>query len=149
MAGNHRTHVLIAGAGVAALETALALRTLAGELVFVELVAPEQQFTYRPLSVAEPYRYGEMRRFPLDRLAAAGGAALTPGSLRAIDAPAKRATLDDGSERTYDALVVATGAQQHDAVPGALTFGGAGSGTVLESLLERARAGGLRRIAFT
>ena len=149
MVSRRRTHVLIAGAGVAGLETALALQALAGELVSVELVAPEQAFTYRPLSVAEPYRYGEMRRFPLDRLVDAAGAALTPGSLATIDARAKSVTLGDGSERTYDALVVATGAQQQEAVPGALTFGGPGSGTALGSLLERARAGELRRIAFT
>jgi sulfide:quinone oxidoreductase len=149
MSNRRRTNVLIAGAGVAALETTLALQTLAGELVSVELVAPEREFTYRPLSVAEPYRYGEMRRFPLDRLADAAGATLTEGSLATIDARAKRVTLSDGSERTYDALVVATGTHQHEAVPGALTFGGPGSGTELASLLERARAGELRRIAFT
>jgi sulfide:quinone oxidoreductase len=149
MAADGRTHVLIAGAGVAALETALALRTLAGELVTVELVAPEREFTYRPLSVAEPYRFGEMRRFPLDRLVAAAGAALRPGSLAAVDARWKRVTLGDGSERTYDALVVAIGAQPREAVPGAITFGGPGSRDAIEALLERATAGELRRIAFT
>ena len=37
--------VVIAGAGVAALETALALRALAEDLVSVELIAPEEEFT--------------------------------------------------------------------------------------------------------
>src|SRR6266536_1819670 len=53
-----RVRVLVAGAGVAGLETALALRALAPEFVSVELVAPETEFTYRPLAVTEPFRVG-------------------------------------------------------------------------------------------
>ena len=53
------TKVLIAGSGVAGLEAALALRALAGEVVSVELVAPESDFVYRPLAVTEPFRVGE------------------------------------------------------------------------------------------
>ena len=48
--------VVAAGAGVAGLELALALRALAEDLVSVELIAPEREFTYRPLAVAEPFR---------------------------------------------------------------------------------------------
>ena len=51
-----RQRVLVAGAGVAGLETALALRALAADAASVELVAPEREFVYRPLAVAEPYR---------------------------------------------------------------------------------------------
>jgi hypothetical protein len=68
--------VLVAGAGVAGLETALALRALAPDVASVELLAPEREFVYRPMAVAEPFRVGEVRRFPLGRLvSAAGGAA--------------------------------------------------------------------------
>jgi len=41
--------VLIAGGGVAGLETLLALRALAGDLVDLELLAPEPALWYRPL----------------------------------------------------------------------------------------------------
>ena len=47
--------VLIAGAGPAGLEAALALRDLAGERVRITLLAPEDELTYRPLS-ASPSR---------------------------------------------------------------------------------------------
>ena len=77
--------VVIAGAGVAALETALALRALAGDLVSVELVAPEAEFTYRPLAVAEPFRVAEVQRFPLAALVAATGAALRRGTVARVD----------------------------------------------------------------
>jgi sulfide:quinone oxidoreductase len=49
------TNVLIAGAGVAGLEAALALRTVGEDRVSVELVSPDAEFVYRPLSVAEPF----------------------------------------------------------------------------------------------
>jgi sulfide:quinone oxidoreductase len=63
--------VVIVGAGVAGLETALALRVFEGESVAVELIAPETDFTYRPLAVAEPFRAADVVRFPLTSLAEA------------------------------------------------------------------------------
>jgi hypothetical protein len=60
-----RVDVLIAGGGVAALEATLALRALAEERVAITPVAPESDFIYRPLAVAEPFRVGEVARFPL------------------------------------------------------------------------------------
>ena len=47
--------VLIVGGGVAALETLMALRDLAGNRVRVTLVAGEPDFVYRPMAVAEPF----------------------------------------------------------------------------------------------
>jgi sulfide:quinone oxidoreductase len=67
-------HVVIAGGGVAGLELALALRALAEERVSVEVVAPEKEFTYRPLAVVEPFRAGEVASFPLRALVRAAGA---------------------------------------------------------------------------
>jgi NADH dehydrogenase, FAD-containing subunit len=86
-----RFHVVVAGAGVAGLELALALEAIAREYVSVELIAPEPDFTYRPLAVAEPFQAGEVRRFPLDRLAHDAGAELRNGTLVGVDAEAKRA----------------------------------------------------------
>ena len=61
-------HVVIAGGGVAGLETALALRALAEDLVSVEVIAPETEFTYRALAVAEPFHSDQVQRFPLRAL---------------------------------------------------------------------------------
>mgnify|MGYP001045217145 FL=1 len=80
MALDDRTRVLIAGGGVAALEAALALHSLAADRVSVELVAPESEFVYRPLAVAEPFRVADVRTFPLGRLAEATGATLHQAS---------------------------------------------------------------------
>src|SRR5262249_44934775 len=86
-------HVVVAGAGVAALETALGLRELAGQLVRVELVAPEAEFTYRPLAVAEPFQTAEARRFPLDSLVTAAGATLRCDGVAGVEPAQKRVRL--------------------------------------------------------
>jgi sulfide:quinone oxidoreductase len=142
-------HVVIAGGGVAALEAALALRALAGDLVQVELVAPEADFTYRPLAVAEPFRLGEVRRFPLERLVAAAGASLRRGRVERVEPEEKTlTTLDADRTVDFDAFVLAVGARPRDAIVGALTFRGPQDGAALAAMLEQAADGNLRRIAF-
>jgi sulfide:quinone oxidoreductase len=146
---DRRMHVVVAGAGVAGLETALALHALAREHVSVELIAPEEEFVYRPLAVAEPFHVGEVRRFPLRRLVEAAGATLRQGALAAVDPEEKRVTLGDGSAVEYDVLVLALGAVPLPAVPGALTFSGrAEDSRELASLLERATTRDLRQVVF-
>jgi sulfide:quinone oxidoreductase len=147
MAG-HPQHVVVGGAGVAALEVALALQHLAPELVTIELVAPEREFVYRPLTVAEPFRAGAARRFPLDRLVQAAGAELRRGSLTGVSADEKTITLADGSRVGYDVLVLALGARPRPAIPGALTFRGLDDRASVDAVLDRATAGIVRRIAF-
>jgi sulfide:quinone oxidoreductase len=146
-ASTHR--VLVAGAGVAGLETALALRALAPGLCTVELLAPETEFVYRPLAVAEPFRVGEVRRFPLDRLVAAAGARLRQGTLAELEWQEKTVHLRDGEVLEYGTLVLALGAQPLEPIPGALTFPGPDDGAALAEMLERATAGELQRIVFT
>ena len=50
--------IVIAGGGVASIEALLGLRTIAGDRVRLTLVAPDRDFTYRPLAVAEPFALG-------------------------------------------------------------------------------------------
>ncbi len=141
-------HVLIAGAGVAALEATLALEALAENRVSVELVAPETQFTYRPLAVAEPFGVGEVRRFPLNTLVEAAGGRLRSGSVDAVDTDRKIVTIADRDELGYDVLLLALGARPREAVAGALTFRGPQDSAALAALLERTTAGEIHRIAF-
>src|SRR5262245_46025533 len=140
--------VLIAGAGVAGLEAALALQELAGDLVEVELVSPETDFVYRPLSVAEPFRAGEARRFPLHRLAEAAGARLVRAAVRSVDPERRMVVTSDGTALHYDSLLVALGARPVASIPGALTFRGPGDEEAFAALLHEARAGQVERIVF-
>jgi sulfide:quinone oxidoreductase len=144
-----RRKVVVAGAGVAGLETALALQAVAPEQVSVELIAPEDEFVYRPLAVAEPFHVGEVRRFPLARLAEAAGAELRRGAIVAVDPEVKHVTLADGDTVDYDVLVLALGGLPVAAVPGALTFRGLREDSdELAALLERATSGDLKSLVF-
>jgi sulfide:quinone oxidoreductase len=140
--------VVIAGGGVAALEATLALRALAEERVSVDLIAAESEFVYRPLSVAEPFRVGETRRFPLASLADSAGATLHSGFVTTVDPDERVVETHAGERHPYDALLVAVGAQPRGAVPNALTFTGPESGRALSELLEQAVEGHVRRIVF-
>lgn len=147
-AANRPLKVVVAGAGIAGLELALALQALAADLVSVELVAPETDFVYRPLAVAEPFRTDEVRRFPLAPLVAATGASLRAGTVASVEPEQKHVVLGDGTVLEYDAFVLATGTRPREAIEGALTFRGPQDGPALAALLERAVDGELRRIAF-
>jgi sulfide:quinone oxidoreductase len=143
-----RMHVVVAGAGVAGLETALALNAIAPDHVTVELIAPEQEFTYRPLAVAEPFGVGRVLRAPLEGLVQAAGAQLRCGQVSAVDPAGKRVILADGEEREYDAIVLALGAQARESVPGAVTFRGTDHEPEFVRLLERALSQQLERLIF-
>ena len=140
--------VVIAGGGVAALEATLALRALAEERVSTEVVAPEPDFVYRPLSVADPFRVGETRRFPLAQLVEGAGARLHPGRVVAVDSDDRVVVTQGGKVRSYDAVLIALGARPREAVGGALTFSGPESGQELRGLLDEVLAGVVRRVVF-
>lgn len=141
------TRVLIAGAGVAALEAALSLRALAEERVSVELIGPEPRFWYRPLAVAEAFALGEASHFELAELASAAGATFTLGTLLGVDADGHEAQTSVGAV-PYDVLLVACGAVPSVAVPGALTFRGPADSDKIRELLAEIAAGAVKRIAF-
>jgi sulfide:quinone oxidoreductase len=141
-------HVVVAGAGVAGLETALALNAIAPDHVTVELIAPEQEFSYRPLAVAEPFGIGRVLRAPLDGLVEAAGARLRCGQVRGVDPARKRVILANGEEREYGSLVLALGAQARESVPGAVIFGGTDHEPEFVMLLERACSRHLKRLVF-
>jgi sulfide:quinone oxidoreductase len=141
-------NVLIAGGGVAALEATLALRALAERRVAVTLVAPESDFVYRPLAVAEPFRVGEVERFPLRPLVEAAGAELRQGRVVAVHPDRRVVVTAEQEELPYEVLLLALGAVPREALPGALTFRGPEDGPALAALLERAVEGELRSFVF-
>lgn len=140
--------VVVAGGGVAALEAILALRTLAEDRVTLELVAPESDFTYRPLAVAEPFRVADVRRFPLAMFTEEAGAELRQGTITAVDPARHVVECDTGEEISYDVLLLALGARPRPSVANALTFRGPEDDAAFSELLEDALAGSVRRVVF-
>jgi len=145
---DERKNVLIAGAGVAGLEAALALRELAEDHVMVELLSPDRDFVYRPLSVAAAFHAGEAHRFPLVRLAEEAGAGLTKAAVRSVE-PARNVVQTSNGELAYDLLLLALGARPVACVEGALTFRGPGDEGAFGGVLRDAKEGRIRKLAFT
>lgn len=143
-----RTHVLVVGGGVAALEGALALRALAPEAADVALVAPDHDFTYRPLLVAEPFGHGNVRTFPLRRLAEDAGASFREAIVTGVDTENRLVRTAAADTLAYDELLLAPGAVPVTAVPGALCFRGPSEAGALERILDEAATGAVDRIVF-
>jgi len=143
-----KTRVLIAGGGVAGLEAALALRALAAEHVSVEVLAPDLQFWYRPLSVVAPFGSGEVRHFELDGLTRTIGAAFTPGAITAVEEWRHLAHTSHNTEIEYDKLLIACGAVPAPAVPGALTFRGPADIDRIAELVAEIEQGAVRSVVF-
>src|SRR5215211_222992 len=128
--------VVIAGGGVAGLEALLGLRAMAGDRVRLTLAAPEPEFSYRPLAVAEPFAMGHAYRVPLSDFARDAGAELLLGATVGVDDAAGTIRLQDAGERSYDAALVAPGARAVKGVDGAVTWWPGGDGEAYAGLLQ-------------
>jgi sulfide:quinone oxidoreductase len=148
MAGGQRFKVVIAGGGVAALEAALALTDLAGELIALELVAPNAEFTYRPMTVVEPFAYAPAQRYPVAELAADVGAELRVESFSWVEPARRLAHTAQGAALPYDALVLALGARVRAPFAHAVTVDDRRMDETLHGLVQDVEQGYVRSVAF-
>lgn len=140
--------VIVVGGGVAALETVLALGELAPGLTRTTVVAPNADFAYRPMTVAEPFGYEDARRYPLEPIVREAGAELIDDTLEWIE-PARRAIhTRSGLELRYDALVLALGAHATSRYRNAITIDDRHMVQALGGLIEDIEAGRVARVAF-
>jgi sulfide:quinone oxidoreductase len=140
--------VLIAGAGIAALEALLALRHLAGPRVQVDLLAPTADFVLRPFSVVEPFGGQASPRLALGPLVRDTGAGHVFDGLAAVEPERHAVRGTSGEAYAYEALVVAIGARAVDALPEALTFPGPGADRRYGGLLAELEDGRVRELVF-
>ncbi len=140
--------VLIAGAGVAGLEAAFALRELAGAQVRVTIAAPTDEFVYRPMSIAEPFTSGRAQHYSLPELAARAHANLRRDALVKVDAENQRVETTDGTELSYDALLICLGATAHARYEHATTIDDAHMDELLHGLLQDIEGGYVSSLAM-
>src|SRR5512133_1156465 len=141
--------VVIAGGGVAGIEALLALHALAGDRVELTLVAPTEDFVYRPLAVAEPFARGAARRTPLVEATRTADATFVHAPLTAVDVAQRTVHLDDGQELEYDSLLLATGAAAEPAFAnGVVTWSDTAGADVLGGLLRDLEEGYSQRLAI-
>jgi sulfide:quinone oxidoreductase len=143
-----RFRVVIAGGEVAGLEALLALRQLVPDRVAITLVAPTREFTYRPLSVAEPFERSRPRAFAVDQIALENHSAFRRAGVASIDEHRRKVTLTDGATVDYDALLLAIGADAAEAVAGAITFGGSPDARRVREVVDELERGEVKRVAF-
>lgn len=138
--------VVIAGAGIAGGEAALALRELAGDRVQITIVDPRPTFRLRPLLAAEALVVARAPERPLGELAASVGATALRAAVEQVHDGA--VTLDDGTRLPFDALLVAVGARRRAPFARASTFGLDDDPDVLAGLAADLEYGYCRSAAF-
>lgn len=138
--------VLIAGGGVAGLEALLGLQAVAGQHVRLTLAAPDADFVYRPMAVAEPFAAGQARTVPLTDLV--GDAEVVSDAVVAVDDAAGTVRLAGGGGRSFDALLVAPGAHPVEGLSGATTWFPGGDAEVFGGLLSDVEQGYSKRLAI-
>src|SRR6478735_8054459 len=147
--GRMPMNVLIAGGGPAALEAALALHRLAGDRVTTTVLAPESEYTYRPLSVLSPFAAGGATTYSLARIATEAGCTHVRGRLRRVDPLAHTVETVTGESLTYDALLMASGAWPRAAFTQAITFiGSLTDQQQLHGIVQDVEDGYLHSVAF-
>jgi sulfide:quinone oxidoreductase len=140
--------VIVAGGGVAALETMLALSELAPEQTDVSVIAPNEEFVYRPLSVREPFAYGGARRYPLAPIVHDAGARLLADKLVSVDTAKQVVHTESGAEVAYDVLVLALGAKATPRYTHAITIDDRRMDEILHGVIQDIEGGYLKSLAF-
>jgi sulfide:quinone oxidoreductase len=145
-----RPRVLIAGGGVAGLETLLALRALAADRVDITIVAPELKFVNRSMAVDQPFKRQRVRGIRLEKTAAELDAHWHRGAFDRVEHERHCVVTKDGDELPYDMLVLAVGARadREWTSEGVLTYHGGRDAPSYRLLLHQLREGRINEVAF-
>lgn len=127
--------VVIAGGGIAALEGLLAVRELTEGRAEVTLVAPTDEFTYRPLLVREPFSPEPAERRSLAGIAESLGASFVQSAVASVDADDGRIGLAEGGEAPFGHALIAVGARMRPMLPSAHTLWSESAPATIEQIL--------------
>jgi sulfide:quinone oxidoreductase len=143
-----KLRVLIAGGGVAALETLLALQALAPEQTEMTVLAPNAEFVYRPMTVREPFAYPAAERYELAPIVADTDGKLVVDELGRVDPARRIAHTSKGAEIEYDVLVLALGARIHPRYAHAITIDDRKLEETFHGLIQDVEDGYVDSVAF-
>lgn len=124
--------VVVAGGGVAGLETVLALRAHAAPATHLTVVTADPLLRRRQELLSAPFSPTPVRTYALDALADALGFRLVLGQLHSVNGAKRIARLDEGRQLAYDELVIAAGARQGVPVAHATTLRASATGALAE-----------------
>ena len=143
-----RFRVVVVGGGVAAVEGLLRLRRLAGDAVDISLLAPNEEFAVRALSVKEPFAMGRAERHQLGKIADDQGAELVRDSLSWVDTDEQVVHTEASGELPYDAVLLAVGGRVSPAFEHVKTFRDADADALFSGVVQDIEGGYSKRIAF-
>ena len=105
------THVVIAGAGIAGVPAAYAIKNRLGPQDKVTVVSDKDYFHFVPSNpwVAMGWRDTKDISFPIGRCLADRGIDFIPKALKKVDGANNQVELVDGTKLAYDFLILATG----------------------------------------
>ncbi|MGD0851928.1 MAG: FAD-dependent oxidoreductase [Acidimicrobiales bacterium] len=143
-------NVVIVGGGVAALETALGVRALAGRRAKITLLAANNDFIYPPMAVFEPFFTLPTgpRQLSLAEFARDVGATLVHESVASVDCEQRTVRTSSQRELAYDVLVIAIGARTSAVLPSALAMDGHDLGENLRDVIQDIDSGSVHSVAF-
>jgi sulfide:quinone oxidoreductase len=139
--------VIVAGGGIAAVETLIALYETSPRRMALTLVSASDTFTYRPSALGEPFGLGSTLRYPLSEVCVDHAARFVHARVQRVRADDHEVDLDDGTALPYDLLVVAVGARTVPAFERCTTFDPAASPADFEALLEDVTGGSATSVA--
>lgn len=143
-----RFRVVICGGGVAAVEGLLRLRRLVGDSADVQLVAPNEDFAFRALSVKEPFAMPSAPRFSLQRIARDQDAELVEDKLDWLDPDGQLVHTEAGEQLPYDALLLAVGGRLHAPYEHVTTFNDADANETFTGVVQDIEGGYTKSVAF-
>lgn len=141
-------NVVVAGAGIAGLEFAMALADLAGPRARITVVAPEGHFVLKPLVVREPFGGPGLERHQLRPVLERIGAEQVLDAVTRVDPARKSLTLRGARSLPYDFLAVCIGGLARPAYASALTFWSTSARMPVDELLAKAARSPSRTLAL-
>jgi len=123
-----------------------ALHAIAGDSVRLSLVAPDPDFSYRPLAVAEPFALGHAHRVPLSRFAEETSAELVIDAVVEVGDGGGEVRLHDGRVLGFEALLLAPGGRAAAGLEGATTWWPGGDSEDFRGLLRDIDEGYTKRL---
>ena len=116
----------------------MALRDLAGDRVELTLVAPEPDFTYKPLAVEEPFSHQPPEHRALDPIAREFGSRFVQAAVERVALGDHTVELSTGESLPYAMLLVCVGGRPKPAFRQGATFLASGEPLRIDEILANA-----------
>lgn len=139
--------VCVVGASTAGLEGLLAAREQLGPAAELRLIAPDQEFRYRPMSRDSLFRPARERSLAITDLVAETGAAWLRDRADLIDQAERNVLTRDGDTIAFDYLLLAPGARRRRALAQGFVWERGGDPGFLDQIISDLVSGRVQSVA--